>query len=62
MLLIKGEGKKIEWILKEYRKKVDKSQQLKRLRDLQEFVKPSIKRRKEKQRAKYNSKYNDSKL
>lgn len=53
MLIIKGEGKKIERILKEYRQKVDKSKQLKRLRDLQEFEKPSIKRRREKQRAQY---------
>jgi small subunit ribosomal protein S21 len=55
MLIVKGEGKKIEWILKEYRRKVDKSQQLKRLRDLKEFEKPSIARRQEKQRAKYRA-------
>lgn len=55
MLIVKGEGKRIEWILKEYRRKVDKSQQLKRLRDLQEFEKPSVTRRQEKQRAKYKA-------
>lgn len=62
MIVIKGEGKRIEWILKEYRKKVDRTQQLKRLRDLQEFEKPSVKRRKEKQRAQHRNKKNDSKL
>lgn len=56
MIIIKGEGKKIEWILKEYRKKVEKTQQLKRLRELQEFEKPSIQRRKEKQRAQHREK------
>jgi ribosomal protein S21 len=55
MLIVKGEGKKIEWILKEYRRKVDKSQQLKRLRDLREFEKPSIARRQEKQRARHRA-------
>jgi ribosomal protein S21 len=55
MLIVKGEGKKIEWILKEYRRKVDKSQQLKHLRDLREFEQPSIARRQEKQRAKYRA-------
>jgi len=62
MLWIKGKDKKIEWFLKEYRKKVEKSQQLKRLKDLQEFEKPSITRRREALRAKHKSKNNDKKF
>jgi small subunit ribosomal protein S21 len=56
MIIVNCEGKRIEWALKTYRQKVDRSGQLKELRDRREFEKPSIKNRKVKQRAQYRTK------
>lgn len=62
MLIVKCDGKRIEWALKEYRKKVEKTQQVQELRGRQEFEKPSVKRRQQKQRAKYRANHGSTKL
>ena len=56
MLIIECKGKKIEWVLKKYRQKVEQTNQLDELRSRKEFEKPSVKQRKLKQRAKHKSK------
>lgn len=55
MIIINCKGKRIEWVLKTYRQKVDKTRQLDELRNRKEFEKPSSKKRKIKQRAQYKS-------
>jgi small subunit ribosomal protein S21 len=55
MLHIKVEGN-IEKALKEYKRKVAKVKQIKNLRDNQEFVKPSVKKRSKITKAKYAQK------
>ena len=62
MIIIECKGKRIESVLKAYRQKVDKTHQLTELKYRKEFEKPSSKKRKIKQRAQYNSKYNNVKL
>jgi small subunit ribosomal protein S21 len=62
MLIINCKGKKIEWVLKKYRQRVDSTGQLDELRQRKEFEKPSVKKRKIKQRAQYKSKNNDAKI
>lgn len=52
MLYIKVEAN-IESALKEYKRKVSKTKQIKNLRDSQEFVKPSVKKRSKTIKAKY---------
>lgn len=53
MLIINCKGKRIEWVLKAYRQKVDKTRQLDELKSRKEFEKPSVKKRRIKQRAQY---------
>jgi len=54
MLIIKNErGENIERMLKRYKRKFDRTKVLRQLRDNQQFTKPSVKRRKEKQKAIY---------
>lgn len=53
MLIINCKGKRIEWVLKTYRQKVDKTRQLDELKSRKEFEKPSVKKRRIKQRAQY---------
>lgn len=54
MLKVNVDQKKgIEKALKEYKSKVIRTRQMRRVRDLEEFEKPSAKRRKEKKKAKY---------
>jgi small subunit ribosomal protein S21 len=54
MLIIKNEkGENIERMLKRYKRKFDRTKVLKQLRDNQQFTKPSVKKRKQKQKAKY---------
>ena len=60
MIIIECKGKKIEWILKKYRQRVDSTGQLDELRKRKEFEKPSVKQRKLKQRAQYKSKNNNA--
>lgn len=62
MLIIDCKGKKIEWVLKKYRQRVDSTRQLDELRQRREFEKPSVKKRKLKQRAQYKSKNNNAKI
>ena len=62
MIIIKCKGQRIESVLKTYRQKVDRTRQLVELKSRKEFEKPSVKRRKIKQRAQYKSRQNNVKL
>jgi small subunit ribosomal protein S21 len=62
MIIIKCKGQRIESVLKTYRQKVDRTRQLVELKSRKEFEKPSVKRRKLKQRAQYKSRQNNVKL
>ena len=54
MLIIKNErGENIERMLKRYKRKFDRTKVLRQLRDNKEFIKPSIKKRKQKIKAIY---------
>ena len=53
MLIINVENGNIEKALKTYKYKVNKTKQTKTLRDQKEFVKPSVIKRKQIQKAKY---------
>lgn len=59
MLIVKVDSKKgIERALKDYKSKVIRTRQMRQIRNLEEFEKPSAKRRREKKKAKYvNSKF-----
>ena len=61
MLIIKSKGRRIEYVLKEYRKKVERTKLMKECRSRKEFEKPSTKKRRIKNKAKYinNKKNND---
>jgi ribosomal protein S21 len=62
MIIIKTEGKRIESVLKEYRQKVDRTCQLKELRERKNFKKKSSIRREVINRAKHNQQINDKKI
>jgi small subunit ribosomal protein S21 len=62
MIIINCTGKRIEWALKTYRQKVDRTGQIDELKSRREFEKPSVKKRKMKQRAKYNSNRGNAKF
>jgi small subunit ribosomal protein S21 len=53
MIIIPCKGNKIETALKKYRQKIDKLGQINELRSRKEFEKPSVSKRKVKQKAKY---------
>lgn len=53
MLIINVKDNNIEMALKQYKRKVSRTKQLKNLRDLQDFTKPSVKKRLKLQKAKY---------
>ena len=53
MLIINVKDNNIEAALKQYKRKVYRTQQLKNLRYLQDFTKPSVKKRLKLQKAKY---------
>ena len=55
MLIVEVKKGKIEKALKEYKSKVIRTRQMKKLNGLKEYEKPSVKRRKEKDKAKYVS-------
>lgn len=61
MIIIKGEGKKIEYMVKEYRQKVSRIKQLDELKDRLEYKKKATKRREQRKKAIYKSKLNDNK-
>ncbi len=52
-MLIVNVDKSIEYALKLYKSKVQKTKQIQKLRERQEFVKPSVKRREEILKAQY---------
>jgi small subunit ribosomal protein S21 len=60
MLIIEVKNGNIELALKQYKGKVIKTKQLKKLRDQQDFTKPSIKNRLKLQKAKYLESKNHS--
>jgi small subunit ribosomal protein S21 len=62
MIIIEVGNRKIEYILKEYRQKVDKVGIVKELKDRKRFKKKSLQRREEIDRAKYRNKFNDKKI
>ena len=63
MIIIKvGKNENIERALKRYKFKVYKTKQLDKLREKQEYIKKSEKRRKQIQKAKYNEKKKGSEL
>lgn len=53
MLIIKVKDNNIEQALKQYKRKVIKTKQLKKLREQQDFTKPSVEKRLQLQKAKY---------
>lgn len=54
MLIIKQEkGENIERMLKRFKRKFDRTKVLRELRDRQQYTKKSVKRRAEKEKAKY---------
>lgn len=54
MLIIKKEkDDNIERMLKRYKRKFDRTQIMKRLREKQQYMKPSVRRRKQVEKAKY---------
>lgn len=53
MLIINVKDNNIEMALKQYKRKVSRTKQLQNLRDLQDFTKPSVKKRLMLQKAKY---------
>lgn len=53
MLIINVKDNNIEMALKQYKRKVSRTKQLQNLRDLQDFTKPSVKKRLILQKAKY---------
>ena len=53
MLIINVKDDNIEMALKQYKRKVYRTKQLQNLRDLQDFTKPSVKKRLKLQKAKY---------
>lgn len=55
MIIVKVGKRKIEHALKEYRQKTIRLKQLNHLRDKQQYIKPSARRRKELKLAKYKN-------
>jgi small subunit ribosomal protein S21 len=59
MLRIEVKKGKIDAALKAYKRKVRNTKQLQKQRDLKEYTKPSVKRRKQKMRAEYIQRMRD---
>lgn len=59
MLIINVKNGKIDAALKEFKRKVKQTKQTQMVRELQEFQKPSVKRRLKKQKAIYKQKMRD---
>lgn len=57
MLVVSVKGGNIEAALKEYKKKVQNSKQIEKLRDRQTFTKPSVKTRLKMEKAKIKNKF-----
>ena len=58
MLIIPVENNNIEKALKQYKRKVIKTKQLKKIRDRKDFTKPSANKRLQLQKAKYVNRSN----
>ena len=56
MIIINVKGGNIEWALKEYKRKVQKTKQIEELRERQSYTKPSVKNRLQKEEAKRKNK------
>ena len=61
LILKRGEKESIDKLLKRFKRKVRETQLIKSIRNKKEFIKPSEKKRKQIQKAIYNSKRNKSK-
>ena len=59
MLIIKAEKKRIEYVIKEYRKKVESTHLQKQLKENRYYEKPSAKRRRMKDIAKRRNEYGE---
>ena len=59
MLIIKAEKKKIEYVIKDYRKKVESTRLQKQLRENRYYEKPSAKRRRVRDNAKRRNSYGE---
>jgi small subunit ribosomal protein S21 len=59
MLIINVKNGKIDAALKEFKRKVKQTKQTQMVRELQEFQKPSVKRRLKKQKAIYKQRMRD---
>lgn len=57
MLIIKSNKKRIEYVIKEYRKKVEKVGLIKQLRENKFYEKPSAKKRRVRESAKRRNSY-----
>jgi|TARA_B110000977_G_scaffold21365_1_gene25623 small subunit ribosomal protein S21 len=60
MLIIPVENNNIEKALKQYKRKVIKTKQLKKIRDRKDFTKPSANKRLQLQKAKYVNRSNQT--
>ena len=60
MLIIPVENNNIEKALKQYKRKVIKTKQLKKIRDRKDFTKPSANKRLQLQKAKYVNRNNQT--
>ena len=60
MLIIPVENNNIEKALKQYKRKVIKTKQLKKIRDRKDFTKPSASKRLQLQKAKYVNRSNQT--
>lgn len=57
--VIVNDGDKLEKALKQYKRKVNNTKLIQELRDRQEFVKPSVRARRQKIKAVYSQKMRD---
>jgi len=60
MIIIKTKGKRIDYVLKAYRQKVDKIGTIRELRERRTFKKKSQRRREQLSKAKYKNRYDKS--
>jgi small subunit ribosomal protein S21 len=60
MIIIKGEGKRIDYMIKEYRKKIRNIGMMSELRDRKEYKKKTTRKRENLKNAIYKNKLNGS--
>ncbi len=61
MIIIKGEGKRIDYMIKEYRKKLSRVGTVSELRNRKEYKKKTTRKRENLKKAIYKNKLNGSK-